>query len=141
MLIYSNRLKLDAVMLAPLSKMLCGPRSALTLGSPTLRRPKGRLLLATRGYARTCWRTTHSITRYETRLQVDLMLMTSFQDPSKLLGFCSNKIISEAIQAAWFSNKKAMGVEYSIYFNPIPLFTLALTLTAVSEVIQSRVQY
>jgi hypothetical protein len=34
-----------------------------------------------------------------------------------------------------------MGVEYSTYFNPIPLVTLALTLTAVSKVIQSRVQY
>jgi hypothetical protein len=51
-----------------------------------------------------------------------------------LLGFCSNKIISEAIQVAWFSYKKAMGVEYSDYFNPLSLVTLALTLTAVSEI-------
>ena len=63
------------------------------------------------------------------------------QDLLKLSGFCWNKIISEAIQAAWFSYKKGMGVEYSTYFDPIPLVTLALTLTAVSEVIQSRVQY
>ncbi|KIM77565.1 hypothetical protein PILCRDRAFT_11985 [Piloderma croceum F 1598] len=53
-----------------------------------------------------------------------------YKDPSELLGFCSNKIISEAIQAAWFSHKKAMGVEYSDYFNPLSLVTLALTLTA-----------
>jgi len=45
-----------------------------------------------------------------------------------------NKIISEAIQAAWFSHKKAMGVEYSDYFNPLSLVTLALTLTAASEI-------
>ena len=49
-----------------------------------------------------------------------------------LTGFCQNKIISEALQEAWFSHKHAIGAEYPKYFNPVPLVTLALILTAAS---------
>ena len=77
-LMYSNRAKHNAVMLTLPSRMLCGPRSALTLGSPTLQKLKGRSLIATGRYVRTCWRAIYSSTRYKTWLQVNLMLMTSF---------------------------------------------------------------
>ena len=49
-----------------------------------------------------------------------------------LTGFCQNKIISEALQEAWFSHKHAIGAEYPKYFNPVPLVTLALILTVAS---------
>ena len=50
-----------------------------------------------------------------------------------LTGFCQNKIISEALQEAWFSHKHAIEAEYLKYFNPVPLVTLALILTAASH--------
>ena len=91
MVIYPSRSKGEAVMLAPLSRMLCGPRSAPTLGSPILRRPKGRSPLATRRYVRACWRTMHSITRYETQLRVDLALMISSRIRQSFLAFVQTK--------------------------------------------------
>ena len=50
-------------------------------------------------------------------------------------GFCQHEIISEALQEAWFSHKHAIGAEYPKYFNPVPLVTLALILTAASHIL------
>lgn len=60
------------------------------------------------------------------------------QNPEELTGFCQNKLISEAIQAAWFDSKTALGVKFMKYFKPITLVSLALTLTAVRSDCSNR---
>jgi hypothetical protein len=54
------------------------------------------------------------------------------QDRKALTGLYETKLISEVIQAAFFKNKKAVGVKFKDYFNPISLVTIALVFTAVS---------
>lgn len=54
------------------------------------------------------------------------------QDREALSGLYEAKLISEVIQAAFFKNKKAVGVKFKDYFNPITLITIALVITAVS---------
>lgn len=54
------------------------------------------------------------------------------QDRDNLTGLYETKLISEGIHAAWFNEKKALGVEFSNYFKPISVVTIALVLTAAS---------
>lgn len=49
----------------------------------------------------------------------------------KMTGLYETKLISEGLQAAWFKDKKSLGVEFSTYFDPITLVTIALILMAV----------
>ena len=56
----------------------------------------------------------------------------SCQDQDNLTSLYETKLISEGIHAAWFSEKKVLGVEFSEYFKPIPIVTIALVLTVVS---------
>lgn len=53
------------------------------------------------------------------------------QNIDELTGFAGNKVISESLQGAWFSDKTSPGVEFSKYFKPISLVTLAFILTTV----------
>jgi hypothetical protein len=53
------------------------------------------------------------------------------QDRENLSGLYEAKLISEIIQEAFFKNKRAIGVEFQSYFNPITLVTIALVITAV----------
>jgi hypothetical protein len=48
-----------------------------------------------------------------------------------MTGLYEMKLISEGLQAAWFKDKKSFGVEFSQYFDPVALVTIALILTAV----------
>jgi hypothetical protein len=43
-----------------------------------------------------------------------------------------NPVLLKAIKAQWFSNPKAEGVLFHMYFNPISIATIALVFTAVS---------
>ena len=54
------------------------------------------------------------------------------QDTDSLSGYAQHRIISEILHDAWFLNKAALGVEFSDYFKPIPLNTLALIFSVVS---------
>ena len=56
----------------------------------------------------------------------------SHPDWDNLTGLYETKLISEGIHAAWFSEKKVLGVEFSEYFKPIPIVTIALFLTVLS---------
>jgi hypothetical protein len=53
------------------------------------------------------------------------------QDHENLSGLYEAKLISEIIQEGFFKNKRAIGVEFQSYFNPITLVTIALVVTAV----------
>ena len=57
--------------------------------------------------------------------------MHQTQDRENLSGLYETKLISKVIQEAFFKNKRAIGVEFQSYFNPITLVTIALVLTAV----------
>lgn len=59
-----DRSRREAAMPARLLKMLFDPRSVHILASFTLRKPQARSPLATGRYARICWRTMLSTTRY-----------------------------------------------------------------------------
>jgi len=71
------------------------------------------------------------ITRYVVYCLLDISNMFQFQDIKERLGFAQHKLISEAIQGAWFANKTAPGVVFSSNFKPISFVTLALVLATV----------
>ncbi|KJA17559.1 hypothetical protein HYPSUDRAFT_57685 [Hypholoma sublateritium FD-334 SS-4] len=54
-----------------------------------------------------------------------------YKDLLTLTGFCQGKVISEALNAVWFDEKKAHGIVFKSLFNPIPLETLALIMTVI----------
>jgi hypothetical protein len=57
--------------------------------------------------------------------------MHQTQNYKNLSGLYEIKLISEVIQEAFFKNKRAIGVEFQSYFNPITLVTIALILMAI----------
>jgi hypothetical protein len=56
------------------------------------------------------------------------------QDVKKQSGFAQHKIISEVLHEVWFDHKTAIGVEFSDYFKPISLTTMASIFTGVSDI-------
>ena len=71
------------------------------------------------------------ITRYVVHCQLDISKVFQSQNAKEQTGFAQHKLISEAIQGAWFTNKMAPGVVFSSNFKPISFVTLALVLATV----------
>ena len=74
------------------------------------------------------------IIRYDLITLFKLLLMYVLQDVAEQTGFAQHKIISETLHEVWFGNKTAPGVEFSDYFKPISLATLASILTGVCNI-------
>ncbi|KAG2339210.1 hypothetical protein BDR05DRAFT_892162, partial [Suillus weaverae] len=56
-----------------------------------------------------------------------------FKDPSSKSGIYKTELLQEGINLMWFANRGDEGVIYHKYFDPIPIKTIALVLTAVSR--------
>ena len=56
------------------------------------------------------------------------------QDVKEQIGFAQHKIISEVLHEVWFDRKTAIGVEFSDYFKPISLATMASIFAGVSNI-------
>ncbi|KAF9457578.1 hypothetical protein BDZ94DRAFT_1272833 [Collybia nuda] len=59
-----------------------------------------------------------------------------YKDPCSLSGYCGHSIILDAVRGIWFNNQAAPGLEFSSYFSPIRIVSLALILTAIEFCIQ-----
>ncbi|KAL6300199.1 hypothetical protein BKA93DRAFT_716378, partial [Sparassis latifolia] len=55
-----------------------------------------------------------------------------YEDSAMKKGLYKSEIIQMVINDMWFANKHDEGVRYHGYFNPMPVVTIALVLTAVS---------
>jgi len=55
------------------------------------------------------------------------------QDIENQVSFAQHKIISEVLHEVWFNRKTAIGVEFSEYFKPISLATMASIFAGVSD--------
>ncbi|KAH9941044.1 hypothetical protein B0H21DRAFT_676297, partial [Amylocystis lapponica] len=58
--------------------------------------------------------------------------------PSRALrsGYAEHPIVSKLIRRCFFTDKNAVGVQYRVHFDPIPLVTLALIFTAIEHCIE-----
>ncbi|KAG2749317.1 hypothetical protein P692DRAFT_20778595 [Suillus brevipes Sb2] len=54
-----------------------------------------------------------------------------FKDPSSKAGIYKTKLLQQGINSMWFLNRSDEGVIYHKYFDPIPIKTIALVLTAI----------
>jgi hypothetical protein len=70
-----------------------------------------------------------------------ILLICIVQDAKKQTGFAQHKIISEVLHEVWFDRKTAIGVEFSSYFKPISLATMASIFTGVSHLFYICSQY
>ena len=59
------------------------------------------------------------------------------QDVKMQSGFAQHKIILEVLHEVWFNRKTAIGVEFSDYFKPISLATMASIFAGVSDIFLS----
>jgi hypothetical protein len=64
----------------------------------------------------------------------ETLLIRTVQDIENQAGFAQHKIISEVLHEVWFNRKTAIGVEFSEYFKPISLATMASIFTGVSDI-------
>ncbi|KAG2089200.1 hypothetical protein BD769DRAFT_1372151, partial [Suillus cothurnatus] len=63
-----------------------------------------------------------------------------FKDPSSKSGIYKTELLQQGINGMWFLNRSDEGVIYHKYFDPIPIKTIALVLTAVSRFSNSYFQ-
>ncbi|KAG2738353.1 hypothetical protein P692DRAFT_20758820, partial [Suillus brevipes Sb2] len=54
-----------------------------------------------------------------------------FKDPSSKSGIYKTELLQQGINSMWFLNRSDEGVIYHKYFDPIPIKTIALVLTAI----------
>lgn len=54
-----------------------------------------------------------------------------FEDPSSKSGIYKTELLQQGINGMWFLNRGDEGVIYHKYFDPIPIKTIALVLTAI----------
>lgn len=54
-----------------------------------------------------------------------------FKDPSSKSGIYKTELLQQGINGMWFLNRSDEGVIYHKYFDPIPIKTIALMLTAI----------
>jgi Domain of unknown function (DUF6532) len=59
------------------------------------------------------------------------------QDVKMQSGFAQHKIISEVLHEVWFNRKTAISIEFSDYFKPISLATMASIFAGVSDIFLS----
>ncbi|KAG0708021.1 hypothetical protein DFH29DRAFT_795827, partial [Suillus ampliporus] len=59
-------------------------------------------------------------------------LLFTYQDIESRKGIFKSDLIQMSVNDTWFANRQDEGVVHNKYFNPIPIPTVALMLTAVS---------